>query len=59
MKSVFIFLILHILKGTIAPVLTIGSSSTPPPEWLAQAVNTQINQLWAKYPTGLYAFKEA
>ncbi|AAY80360.1 hypothetical protein [Sulfolobus acidocaldarius] len=59
MKFVSIFLILHILIGTIAPVLTTGSSLNPPPEWLAQAVNTQINQLWAKSPTGLYAFKEA
>ncbi len=56
MKAYLIILII-ILLGIIANIVL--ASSSLPPLFVEDAVNSQINQLWSKSPTGTYAFHEA
>ncbi|QGA69589.1 hypothetical protein [Sulfolobus sp. E11-6] len=59
MKRVFLLYIIGILLTLFLPLIQTQSAVSLPPLYVEDAVNAEIQQLWSKSPTGVYAFHEA
>ncbi len=59
MKKASLAIILIILILGIYAKFSSLASTALPPLYVEDAVNAEIQQLWSKSPTGIYAFHEA